>query len=193
MLFGEVHSQNVSLSLQLEVGDPLTHFIFKAIHSSGFYQEISKVSCFHMNLKLYFSHISKLDEHVTSKGSTAPSSLPQLQNDMEKKRKRNARPFNEGATWHTTHYRAHLFSYTHSSYCPAQRKLFRKAMMKIADCIAKAENTKTTVLTLNKTEAGFPLWLSDILYGWTLHQNITINFFLYHFHHHHHPYSLLLV
>lgn len=87
MLFGEVHSQNVSLSLQLEVGDPLTHFIFKAIHSSGFYQEISKVSCFHMNLKLYFSHISKLDEHVTSKGSTAPSSLPQLQNDIEKKEK----------------------------------------------------------------------------------------------------------
>lgn len=102
MLFGEVHSQNVSLSLQLEVGDPLTHFIFRAIHSSGFYQEISKVSCFLMNLKLYFSHISKLDEHITSKGSTAPSSLPQLQNDMEKKKKKKR----QAIQWrgHLTHH-----------------------------------------------------------------------------------------
>lgn len=33
------------------------------------------------------------------------------------------------------------------------------------DCIAKVESTKITILLLNKTEAGLPLWLLEVQYG----------------------------
>lgn len=49
--------------------------------------------------------------------------------------------------------------------------------IKIMGCTEKTESTKIIIVILNKKEAGLPLWLLEVLYGWMLSQNIRISYF----------------
>lgn len=72
-----------------------------------------------------------------------------------------------------------VFSYTQWLVLCTQDAFHKSSWtLKMMDCTAKAESTKIITLMLNKTEAGLPLCLLEVLYGWMLSQNISISYFL---------------